>query len=206
MPLQSTIISVGEASERSDRIREQVAGTLNRNYKDTRTLLLRAYLDLAMEHHEAITLLVRMKLFGPAFSLVRVVCEILLYALWVKACATENDVEGLALKGDYEFPRIGTVISALDKVYGTEPLYQGIKKQSWKAMSAYTHTGLLQLAKRFKEGQVEPNDPKGAISECLEATTMSIFLLALLFAKATGQAAGARQIEELLETFVEGSR
>jgi len=203
MTHRSTVISLDEALDQSDRVRTQVAAILKPGCKNAKTLLLRAYLDLAMEHHGAFTLLVRHKLYGSALSVVRVICEILFYGFWLYGCAGKEEVGGLALSG--EFPRIETVITDLDKIYGPEPFFERIMKRSSKALNACTHSSLVQLIKRFKENNLEPNHLEGVIAECLEVATLSIFLLSFLFAKSMGQAAEAIEIQELLETFAKGA-
>jgi Family of unknown function (DUF6988) len=60
---------------------------------DTKSLLLTAYVDIALEHHAAIWLLTEHKLNGSAFALVRTVFDAMLRALWINAVATPEQIE-----------------------------------------------------------------------------------------------------------------
>ena len=56
---------------------------------NTRTFLLRAYVDIALEHHEAIWLLTESRLNGSAFAMVRLVYDTMLRAFWEAAVALD---------------------------------------------------------------------------------------------------------------------
>jgi len=50
---------------------------------DTKTFLLRAYVDIAFEHHDAIWLLAKCRLNGSAFAMVRAVYDAMFRAFWI---------------------------------------------------------------------------------------------------------------------------
>jgi hypothetical protein len=53
-------------------------------------------LAIAQDHHNAITLLLRLGLFAPAFALVRVALDAYVRGMWLFLCATEEQVEAFA--------------------------------------------------------------------------------------------------------------
>ena len=87
-----------DISGRGDKIRVRVRELLlRRDYpSDLKTRLLAGYVDIALEHHEAIWLLRESKLTGSAFALVRSVFDCWLRALWINACATELQIAYIA--------------------------------------------------------------------------------------------------------------
>jgi hypothetical protein len=59
----------------------------------TKIAFLTGYVDIALEHHEAISLLVNSKLYGSAFTLVRPLFETVFRALWINQAADEAQIE-----------------------------------------------------------------------------------------------------------------
>lgn len=195
-------MTVTATLDRADRFRGETAQVLQGEYKDdTRLMVLLAYVDLAIEHHEAIGLLFRRKLHGSAFSLTRVVFEILFCAHWVAKCASDKDLEKIAFKGNFEFPPMGVIVKNVDTAFGTDGFFEEIKKKGWKGMNSYTHSGLLQLAKRFKESKVAPNYSDEAIIETVDAITAALLLLGRLLAAAVGRAGEVAKLDKLMEDF-----
>src|SRR5215469_8307335 len=117
-------MTVAGTLERADRVRAEVAQALQGEYKDdTRLMVLLAYVDLAIEHHEAIGLLLRSELHGSAFSLTRVVFEILFCAHWVAQCGSDKDLEKIAFRANFEFPGMGTIVKDVDIAVGTDGFF-----------------------------------------------------------------------------------
>jgi hypothetical protein len=83
---------IDDLSQRGDELRAQVRQMLKRHQYSTTTksVMLLAYVDLALEHHAAIWLLRERELFGSAFALVRPLYEIVFRALWIGAKATDD--------------------------------------------------------------------------------------------------------------------
>jgi hypothetical protein len=81
---------------------------------DPRKLLLIAYTDLVLEHHQSIMILLDLQQFGSAFSLVRVLFEAFFRAHWVSGCATDRDVEKLCRK-EFIFPAMESMVTDIDR-------------------------------------------------------------------------------------------
>jgi hypothetical protein len=180
-----------DISTRGDQIRARLRDLLSRREypSNTKTLELVAYVDIALEHHEAIWLLRRSKLTGSAFALVRSGLDAYLRALWINKVATPEQIEKAA-RDELRFPRMDQMHNDIKASYGDrsdpeqtqllDKFFEYIK-QAWQATSSYTHSGGLQLGRRFTAGQVKPNYTAGEIVEALSLATLALLLLLHMF-------------------------
>jgi hypothetical protein len=134
---------------------------------DTKTTFLRGYVDIALEHHEAILLLIKTKLFGSAFALVRPLIETMLRGLWINALATASQIEEASQDKDI-FPAMSQMLAEIDQTYATGAFFQSFKGSNWAAMCSYAHSGARQIARRFTKGEVKPRYSDGEILEVLK--------------------------------------
>lgn len=180
-----------DITDRGAQIREQLRQLILRNEypSDTKSLLLAAYVDIALEHHEAIWLLTERKLNGSAFAMVRLVFDAMFRALWINRVATAQQIE--RAKNDKLGFRIRDIIDEIKQGYfggrsattGAELFDKILEtlKEAWTPMCSYTHSGALQLARRFTADELKPNYDEGAIVEALNLVTIALFLLLHLF-------------------------
>jgi len=119
-----------------------------------------ACIAVVQEHHHAIVLLIQQRLYAAAFALLRVAFEAYVRGQWLLLCAKDSEVRRFG-KG-WEPPRIAQLIEALEKKPAfAEQVLSGLRRQHWKAMCAYTHTGGLQIQRWNTSDAIEPNyDPK----------------------------------------------
>ena len=190
---------INEEISRSIQINQQLAGMRQRhsypqNHKND---LLMAYFDIISEHHEAISLLIKQNLIGSGFALVRPIAETLYRAAWVNACATIPQLARLVIDDKFDFPK--DMIEKIDAAYSTQGFFQNLKRDTWKSMCSYAHSGLLQITRRFggKDGYVGPNYSEAEILEALRATTTMLILIAILFFKSTGCDKEASEVEQI---------
>ena len=148
--------------------------------KGNKNLILLGYHSIMVEHHDSIHLLIQNKLYGSAFALVRAFYEPLYRALWVNACAKDNQISKI-MKGKDAFPKMKEMVEQIDNAYRTDDFWQRIKNNSWSAMNDYTHAGIRQLSRRFVEDEVAPNYHLGEVIEVLDGTNMALLLMALFF-------------------------
>jgi hypothetical protein len=192
-----------------EMINERIARLLHGRYADDRRLTLPlAYLNLSLDHHRAFILLMRSGLHGSALALVRLVFEAMIRAHWIAKCATDAQVEEAAENDGFKFPKMDDMAKAVDEAFSDpngEPLtfFQQAKRDAWKATNSYTHSGLLQLARQFRDGRIEASYPKEDLISGLNACTSSVLLIGYLVARITGQEAEAGEIEKLF-AFGEG--
>ena len=67
-------------------------------------------------------------------------------------------------------------------------------------MCSYAHSGVLQIARRFTNGDVKPSYSEGEILEVLKATTTAVVLLTRVFFVSMGcQREADKTVEIMLE-------
>lgn len=146
--------------------------------------VLVAYVDIAMEHHEAIWLLTKSKLNGSAFAMMRLVFDAMFRAFWINKVATEQQIEQ-AIDDKLGF-RISKILDQIKQGYfshrppeesqQSDRFLQSLK-EAWGPMCSYTHSGALQLARRFTGDELKPNYSEGEIVEALNLVTIALLLL-----------------------------
>jgi hypothetical protein len=172
---------------------------------DNKSLLLLAYKSIIAEHHNAIFLLVQNGLNGSAFALVRVLYETFYRAHWAVGCATKEQVDE-TLEGKEVFPDMSVMVKKIDATFGTEDFFQIIKKDSWRAMNDYTHSGLLQISRRFENNEVSPNYDTGEIVEVLNGINMALILTAILFFRFFAKVDAVKEVEQILYEYSEDKK
>ena len=191
----------------AEKINERITELLCGRYDDHRRITLTlAYLSLSLDHHRAIILLIRSRLYGSALALVRPVFEAMIRAHWVVKCASEAEVDEVAEDDNFRFPKMNDMAKAVDQAFSDpidQPLafFRQAKKDAWKATNSYTHSGLLQLTRQFSGDRVESRYPDEDLLDALNASTASILMLGYLLAHWTTKWEEAGEIEKLFCAF-----
>jgi uncharacterized protein DUF6988 len=154
-----------------------------------------AFIDQALEHHGAILLLLRSGFVGSAFALARSVTEILYRGVWFTVCATDEQVKRF-LKDDKIDLTVAEMTSAIDATCGLE-YFAEFKKQTWKVLNSYAHTGMLQVGRRFDGSKLAPSYTDTEQIELLRAITSSILMLVRPFLANQGLDS-AKEIDQLM--------
>lgn len=113
-----------------------------------------ACLDMAMEHQIAVSILLKNKLFGSAFSLARCCLEAYVRGTWLSNCANDKQTT-LYLKDKlkYDFQEY---IDDIEKLEGySDGLLSIVKKDSWGFFNSLTHTGAHQVFRRNTDDSIE---------------------------------------------------
>ena len=160
--------------------------------------LLAAYADIALEHHQSIYLLVDRKLCGSAFTLVRPLFETFFRAYWVYGCATKKQVHEIYNNDHFHFPKTDDMAQSIDEKYASDTFFSTLRDSSWAAMCSYTHSGLLQVGRRFTGNIIKPNYSEGAILEALNSTNWVIIFIIRLYFIGTNQIPEVKEIEKLI--------
>lgn len=140
---------LAEITARGAEIRERLRQLFHRHEypQDTKTFLLRAYVDIALEHHDAIWLLAKCRLNGSAFAMVRLVYDAMLRAFWINKVATEQQIEQ-ATRDELGFP-IEKICDEVKRDYFSDRppdealLFDNFLqriKEAWGPMCSYTHS------------------------------------------------------------------
>jgi hypothetical protein len=115
-----------------------------------------ACFDQVQEHARATYLLLRHGLTGSAFSLVRVTFETSYRGLWLRHCATDQELADFQKKD--ELPKQTPIIKAVESIdaYNAGVLSR-LSKDYWSAMCSYAHGGYLPTVRRITSRGIEPN-------------------------------------------------
>ena len=109
------------------------------------------FFSTALEHSNSIILLVENHKFGSASTLIRPLFEAFVKGIWFATCAKTKDFERLQKdKCNKKFDGLVTDIANA----GHAGL-KNIKKEYWRVMNSFTHSGAGQLSRRIDSQQME---------------------------------------------------
>jgi uncharacterized protein DUF6988 len=192
---------MSDALESELKLAEEVVGEVKRilsNHKfsdEEWSTTVIGFIAQGIEHHAAILLLLRTGFVGSGFALVRSVVEILVRGVWMTTCATEAQVMKFREQDKLDLS-FGEMSDAIDKACGIE-FFHDFKTRSWDTLNSYTHTGILQLGRRFSGDRLEPSYTDGEQIEVLRASTISIVLLVRPFLMRHGKKDAAVDVDKL---------
>ncbi|RJX33044.1 MAG: hypothetical protein C4516_03095 [Oxalobacter sp.] len=134
---------------------------------DLRSRTVAACLAVSQQHHNAILILLSRNppLEATSFALLRPLVESVIRGLWLSHAATDAQIN--------EYVRSGTkldmasMMKSLDEEIGLNS-YKGLYQKNWSILSAYTHTGELQVQRWLTTAHVEPKYSEQAVSELVE--------------------------------------
>jgi hypothetical protein len=167
---------------------------------DYRTTTLIGFVSVLVEHQEAFLLLIMHRLSGSAFALVRPVVEGMYRALWLNVCATDQQLKKFNEKDEIDLT-LAQMADAIDPAHNTGDFFSDFKKRSWKALNSYTHTGMLQIGRRFKGHEVVNDYSDEEIYEVATVVTTCVLLVISRFLAKQGKADAAKEIDALIVTF-----
>jgi hypothetical protein len=167
---------------------------------DRRTVIVIGFIDQIIEHHESMLLLLRNDKTGSAFALARSVVEGMYRGMWINFVATDVQIERFERTDEIGL-NMTELACAIDAGYHAEDFFEDLKRCSWDALNSYTHTGMLQLGRRFREHNVEPSYTDAQIVEITTAVTTCVLLLVGKFLAVQNHADECRAAEALVETY-----
>ena len=91
----------------------------------------------------------------------------------------------------------GEMSEAIDKTCGLD-YFNDFKKQSWKTLNSYAHTGMLQVGRRFAGNTLAPSYTDAEKVEVLRAITSCILLLVRPFLARQGHLDSAKGIDKMM--------
>jgi hypothetical protein len=135
--------------------------------RERRILLAVSCYDVVLEHHIGIVTLTRSGINASAFALVRPLFETFIRGVWLRHCATDEEIELYVNdKLDHQFWQL---LKAVESIEGFEDgVLSGLKKNAWRAMNSYTHGGIQQAGRRTSGSYIEPNFPAEEVAEVIK--------------------------------------
>jgi hypothetical protein len=132
-----------------------------------RSRIVAGCFDIVLENQKSIILLIKQKLYGSAFSLVRVQFEAYVRGLWLQHCAKDVDIENF--KKDKLSKTFASMIEEIEKVDGyKDGVISKAKNAGWTPMNSFTHTGFRQVVRRNTESFIEPDYGVAEIDEVIK--------------------------------------
>jgi Family of unknown function (DUF6988) len=122
-PLRGAFVSLlNDISLRGDQFRGRLYELLQRHdyATDTKSVVLVAYIAIALEHHKAIWILSKLGLNGSAFALLRVVFDAYWRVLWINKVATPEQIEQ-ASRDELRFPKMRQMRVSIKQAYFGTP-------------------------------------------------------------------------------------
>lgn len=123
--------------------------------------------SIALDHREAILLLLEHDARSAAFALLRSVYESWVRACWVQTCATPTEIARIDAGGF--IPKIETMVRKLDGLPQTQGAFSRIKRSTWESMSDYAHGEQRQISRWVDADGIGASHPDGEVAELLES-------------------------------------
>jgi hypothetical protein len=150
----------------------------SRGYRnEDRGRLFMLFLHASLEYHRSISLLIDKRLYGSAFAMQRVLYESVLRGLWIGYGASDYKVDSFISNKHFDFPEPNKMAKALDNVLEIGYYFKRIHETDYyKAMCGYTHTGDLQISRRFKDDSITWNYDDAEILEQIHNSNCLILM------------------------------
>lgn len=159
-------IQLLEAIEEANEIASKLQEKKLKN--DLRSKLAAACFAVSQQHYNSILLLLSRNppLQATAFALFRPLVESCIRGLWLSHVASDAEVDEYLSSGTKL--DMASMLRKLDSALGLSS-HQSIYK-NWSALSAYTHTGELQVQRWLKTNDIEPNYTESEVSELIKVS------------------------------------
>lgn len=193
---------INEDLQKVERAIQAAKALLNRHgyADDLRTVLVVGFLDQMIEQHGALLLLIRSAMVGSAFALARGIFEGMYRGLWINFCATDDEIKEFE-KEDRLPLAIRDMARAIDAACRARGFFTDLIDRGWKPLNSYTHTGLLQLGRRFTGHKLEAAYRDGEIVEVTTTATTCVLLLISGFFAVQNHPGEVKETDKLIETY-----
>jgi hypothetical protein len=91
----------------------------------------------------------------------------------------------------------GELCAVIDAACGLN-YFSNLKNSSWRMLNSYTHTGMLQVGRRFTGDKLAPSYTDEERIEVVRAITFFLLLLVRPFFSQHGQQDSAKEIDKLM--------
>lgn len=183
--------SIENSAELSDFLHEALGEKADLT---TRGRLAMAYLSIALDHREAILLLVSCGAYTSATALHRPLLEALISGAWIECCATDAEVEGIATLKRPQ-PKAFTMTTQLRRTHDLGKWFE-VLYEHYGIVGDYTHGHVRQLSRWLGRDEVAPRYSDGQMIELLRHTSLVGLLAAVLREKLMD-----RPVNQLLDMF-----
>ena len=132
---------------------------------------------IALDHREAILLLLERDARSAAFALVRSIYESWVRGTWAQVCATPAEIERIEAGG--HMSKLETMVKKLDALPQTRGAFSRVKRSAWEWMSDYAHGEQRQIARWVDADGIGAAHPDAEVAGLLQALDVyAVFCLA----------------------------
>lgn len=163
-----------------------------------KAIIVSSLFHLSLEYHYSIALLIKSGLYGAAFALFRPLYESVINGLWINACAQDLHIKTIYDGKRYKFPKLDIRVKDIDKSYLLNGYFSSTLGNLYDSSSQYTHSGIHQICRRFKDGVVTPHFECGEIVEVLDNSSKLVIINGIMFFKSFGLEEDVKLCENLL--------
>ena len=151
-------------------------------------------LHVAIEHAQAIVVLIQEKCFGSALALQRPLIEAYWRGLWLRYAATADEVNQA---GQDCFPKKDKIDKALKARFDDG----AFTPPEWHKLCSYTHTGYMQVGARLTVDGVRSNYTLEEVRQALRYADMMQLASSIVIAGAAGNPALAQSMLDHLKAY-----
>ena len=135
--------------------------------RERKILLSVSCYDVVIEHHIGISALLKSRINGSAFALVRPLFETFVRGAWLRHCATDEEIDKYV--NDRLDKKFYILVEEVEKLESfKDGILSGLKDNAWKAMNSYTHGGIQQAGRRTSGSYIEPDYSDEEIVEVIK--------------------------------------
>ena len=126
------------------------------------------FYSIALDHREAILLLLHHGARSAAFALFRSVYEAWIRASWLDSCATLAEITFIEAGGAQ--PTVERMVRRLDALPDSEGMFSRIKRNNWESMSDFAHGGPKQVSRWITDTSIGAAHPDAEVKDLLQAS------------------------------------
>ncbi|HUE90466.1 MAG TPA: hypothetical protein VMO26_30645, partial [Vicinamibacterales bacterium] len=158
---------------------------------------------VALEHAGAVVVLVDDRIYGSALAMLRPLAESYIRGLWLAHAASDEEVDDA---GDDDFPKdFGKLLRDIDNVFEGIGLVD-FKKQHWKRLCSYTHTGYAQIGARLTPEGLGDRYSKADIIDSVRWAELIAMQCLAQFAQLAGSHLLAHAVLDRMRAHVEADK
>lgn len=163
-----------------------------------RNKLFAGFFRNARSTFHAIDILIEQKLYNPAFSLIRILFDNIVRALYMYNEFDETQLNSDIL--DNEFQKTKVMCQKLDSIY-EDIFFEDIRNRSYRAMCDFTHIGTEQITRNFNEqnATIEANFSDDIVLDALISCHQLIKFFAIVYFEEIGLKQGEITSDEIKE-------
>lgn len=163
-PINTLSIALAESHRLSDWVQAHHPG---RSEASPEKRVAAICFSIALDHREAILLLLQHDARSAAFALLRSVYEAWVRASWAQTCATPAEIE--RIEAASFLPKVETMAKRLDAHPESMGAHSRIKRSGWEAMSDYAHGEQRQISRWIDADGIGAAHPDEEVVELLAA-------------------------------------